>query len=307
MERPDTTAMLAEFDALVEINGRLMFAKANYNEGEAEAFGVRLLEFFNRHAIDLRAAITLAQPTPVIPPRDAGDGVAAQVITLRMAKANSADIDAAFEVASIMEALAKGYYPACESESDAPVHFNSDSFVHLEYLYERIRACEAKGSLYRVVGGMDMLLHPSNAVLDPDADYIKLHPRFTAQPAQSEFTDTGRAALAWVLFHHQGGSSPVGQPIRFALGMGQHDRMSDSQITEAKQYAAATQRTTADFHSGRPAEPARLGSAAHRLLDWQPLTHLNKGDRLWQILEHAGLPVDDQPAAIAALIEGAAA
>lgn len=58
MAKPDTTAMLAEFDALVEINGRLMFAKANYNEGEAEAFGVRLLEFFNRHAIDLRAAIT---------------------------------------------------------------------------------------------------------------------------------------------------------------------------------------------------------------------------------------------------------
>lgn len=38
-----------------------------------------------------------------------------------------------------------------------------------------------------------------------------------------DFTDTARAALLWVLWHHQGGSSPVGQPIRFALGMGKHD------------------------------------------------------------------------------------
>ena len=126
MAKPDTTAMLAEFDALVEINGRLMFAKANYNEGEAEAFGIRLLEFFNRHAIDLRAAITTAQVTAS---------------------------------------------PQCEAG----------------------------------------------------------------------------------------------------------------------------------------AEPPGLGSAVHRLLDWQPLTHLNKGDRLWQILEHAGLPADDQPAAIAAVIDGGTA
>ena len=30
-----------------------------------------------------------------------------------------------------------------------------------------------------------------------------------------DFTDTARAALLWVLWHHQGGSSPVGQPIRW--------------------------------------------------------------------------------------------
>lgn len=28
-----------------------------------------------------------------------------------------------------------------------------------------------------------------------------------------EFTDTARDALLWVLWHHQGGSSPIGQPI----------------------------------------------------------------------------------------------
>lgn len=55
-----------------------------------------------------------------------------------------------------------------------------------------------------------------------------------------EFTDTARAALLWVLWHHQGGSSKVGQPIRFALGMGAHEHLSDYQIREAKRWAALT-------------------------------------------------------------------
>ena len=51
-----------------------------------------------------------------------------------------------------------------------------------------------------------------------------------------DFTDTARAALMWVLWHHQGGSSPVGQSIRFALGMGQHDRLNEHQLAEAKRW-----------------------------------------------------------------------
>ncbi len=66
--------------------------------------------------------------------------------------------------------------------------------------------------------------------------------RRTSKPAPDEmspnFTDTARAALLWVLWHHQGASSPVGQPIRFALGMGQHDRLNDHQLREAKRWEA---------------------------------------------------------------------
>ena len=43
-----------------------------------------------------------------------------------------------------------------------------------------------------------------------------------------------RALLLWTLYHHQGGSSDIGQPIRWALGIGQHDRMTDEQIAEGK-------------------------------------------------------------------------
>ncbi len=37
-----------------------------------------------------------------------------------------------------------------------------------------------------------------------------------------------------VLWHHQGGSSPVGQPIRSIVGLGKHDRMTDEQVANAK-------------------------------------------------------------------------
>lgn len=40
--------------------------------------------------------------------------------------------------------------------------------------------------------------------------------------------------LLWALYHHQGGSSQIGQPIRRALGIGQHDALTKDQITRAK-------------------------------------------------------------------------
>lgn len=68
-----------------------------------------------------------------------------------------------------------------------------------------------------------------------------------------EFTDTARAAIAWVLWHHQGGSSAVGQPLRFALGMGQHDRMTDQQIAEAKRFATWAGVSSEGFQHRSPA------------------------------------------------------
>lgn len=82
-----------------------------------------------------------------------------------------------------------------------------------------------------------------------------------------EFTDTARAAIAWVLWHHQGGSSPVGQPLRFALGMGQHDRMTDHQIAEAKRFAAWANATTEDFQHRAPAQAVDLGALVAELAE----------------------------------------
>lgn len=66
------------------------------------------------------------------------------------------------------------------------------------------------------------------------------------QPAQASEKVTGkfRAALLWLLWCHQGGSSEVGQPIRAMLGIGPHDCMTDEQVAEAKTYATHPQPVT---------------------------------------------------------------
>lgn len=69
-----------------------------------------------------------------------------------------------------------------------------------------------------------------------------------AEEMSPEFTDSARAAIAWVLWHHQGGSSAVGQPLRFALGMGAYEELPVWRITEAKRWAEATGSRTEDFH-----------------------------------------------------------
>jgi hypothetical protein len=43
-----------------------------------------------------------------------------------------------------------------------------------------------------------------------------------------------RGLLLWALYHSQGGSSPVGQPIRRALGIGTHARLTEEEVVIAK-------------------------------------------------------------------------
>lgn len=43
-----------------------------------------------------------------------------------------------------------------------------------------------------------------------------------------------RGLLLWALFHHQGGGSVVGQPIRLALGIGEFSAMTPEQVIEAQ-------------------------------------------------------------------------
>jgi hypothetical protein len=62
----------------------------------------------------------------------------------------------------------------------------------------------------------------------------------SAQPRQEEQPLPAPAAVApllWVLWHHLGASSQVGQPIRRYLGMGQHDRMTSEEVEAAQRWA----------------------------------------------------------------------
>ncbi|MHB0978437.1 MAG: hypothetical protein ACYC1K_03510 [Minisyncoccota bacterium] len=53
------------------------------------------------------------------------------------------------------------------------------------------------------------------------------------ETAESELRNV-RGLLLWALYHHQGGSSVVGQPIRKVLGIGEYDHMTHEQIEEFK-------------------------------------------------------------------------
>lgn len=104
-----------------------------------------------------------------------------QSIGVRMAKASDRDIEAALELSNLMDAIGRGYYPASPGDDDAPLNFDSDDIEHLRHLHARIKAIADAGSLFRVVGGLAVLLNPQNAIVDPDADHIALHPRLVHQ------------------------------------------------------------------------------------------------------------------------------
>lgn len=89
-----------------------------------------------------------------------------------------------------------------------------------------------------------------------------------AQPVEMspEFTDSARAALLWVLWHHQGGSSPVGQPIRYALGLGAHEPLTSRHAEKAKKWAAQAGATTAEFHAATAAQPVAVPADERRQL-----------------------------------------
>lgn len=57
-----------------------------------------------------------------------------------------------------------------------------------------------------------------------------------AKKAEAEVKKLRDAAL-WALMHHQGGSSPVGQPLRKALGIPPHADLTQEQFNAAKEAA----------------------------------------------------------------------
>jgi hypothetical protein len=95
-------------------------------------------------------------------------------------------------------------------------------------------------------------------------------------PAPVTHDLTNAAPLLWVLWNHLGGSSPIGQPIRQYLGMGQFERMTEEQIEAAKQYRDCM---------AMPTTPPPAGSLMQRVMD--VLGHHGDGTARAAILEVA--------------------
>jgi hypothetical protein len=90
------------------------------------------------------------------------------------------------------------------------------------YLYSSC-ILELRARIEALEATMPMVLQPLTEVRE-----------FIPAPVTHDLTNA--APLLWVLWNHLGSGSPVGQPIRQYLGMGQFERMTEDQIQAAKQY-----------------------------------------------------------------------
>lgn len=149
---------------------------------------------------------------------------------MKMAKASDADIEMAMTLANVLDDIERGYFPTKFADiDDAPEDsewLDTDDREQYARLVDGLRDLLRQGSIFRVIWGMAVICDPANECIDPDADTIELHPRLQQM----------ESALLWALYHTQGGSSPVGQPIRRLLGIGQHDRLTDEQLALAKAF-----------------------------------------------------------------------
>lgn len=149
---------------------------------------------------------------------------------MKMAKASQDDLDMALDLIGVLDDIRKGYFPhRFDPESESIEWLYTQDSQQYDKLIDRLRRLLSRGSIGRVIMGMAVVCDPSNECIDPDADTIEHHPK----RKQME------AALLWTLYYHQGGSSPVGQPIRKLLGIGQHDHMTDEQLAQAKAFGCA--------------------------------------------------------------------
>lgn len=78
-----------------------------------------------------------------------------------------------------------------------------------------------------------------------------------------------RAAMLFALWHHQGGSSNIGQPIRAALGIGPHAPLTKDQIEEARrvQSAFSAQQAVTAQSIARPDQPLTKAVVQEMLRD----------------------------------------
>ncbi len=146
-----------------------------------------------------------------------------------MAKASEADLNMAMDLSNVLQDIERGHFPDKLSdiaEREEIEWLDTTNLEQYDRLIYGLQKLLSQGSILRVVWGMAVVCDPRNECIDPDADCIEHHPK----------RNNMESALLWVLYHHQGGSSNIGQPVRKLLGIGQHDRMTDEQIAKAKKF-----------------------------------------------------------------------
>ena len=104
-------------------------------------------------------------------------------ISMKMARASAADMDAANQLANLLGEVDKGYYPSAPADygkADEPLWFDADDQEHLRAFYDRVmeHVKAAPGGLFRVTFGFSTMMH--NNVCDPALDVLDFHPDIIA-------------------------------------------------------------------------------------------------------------------------------
>lgn len=98
-------------------------------------------------------------------------------IPLRQAKPSAADLEMLKALWGGLTDIQSGYFPERLSfEVDEELLLENDE--EAAKAMRKIMAVLERGSLDRCVWTLAMLMDPANAVIDPDADHVAIHPRF---------------------------------------------------------------------------------------------------------------------------------
>jgi hypothetical protein len=167
---------------------------------------------------------------------------------MKMAKASEADLSMAMDLVNVLDDIERGFFPTKlqsdeDAESERVEWIDTNDRQQYERLFFGLKHLLNKGSISRVIFGMVVVCDPANKCIDPNADTIEHHPE------RQQMED----ALFWVLYHHQGGSSHIGQPIRKLLGVDRFAHLTKIQLEQAKAFgnaAITAVPATASFPSG---------------------------------------------------------
>jgi len=112
---------------------------------------------------------------------------------MKMAKASEADLRMALDLTRALEMLEQGYFPD-DHDEDTEREFNCERGADCVEAIDTLLRILQRGSLMRVVFGMAVVLDPKNEIVDPDKDYLDLHPKHANK--ENEMIDPKLSELA---------------------------------------------------------------------------------------------------------------
>lgn len=130
------------------------------------------------------------------------------VFRMKMAKADGRDMDAGYDLMSLLNDLDRDDYPELHDERkpDAPTYFDQDDREHLQHLHTLLKKIIEKspGFMGRIMGGMSCFLNPKNALIDQEADTIEFHPGLRRNVQWQPFDPATLSDGAWWVWNGSG-------------------------------------------------------------------------------------------------------